>query len=269
MEDLVVDLDLAIKVAGQAGELARMYQDTGFDVLEEKENGDPHLTNADVALDTLIYHRLLEQTPSYGWVSEESSTVNDTENKSRVWVVDPIDGTKCFIKGISDFVISIALLDNGYPMLGVIYNPMKDQMFYCLRGHGVFLNDQQVITENQTLSDSYVLSPIGRIKKGYTTKLVEEVSQHEEVGSIAYRMALVAAGQADITYTAHPISLWDIAAGIVMLEEQGLSVLGIDGQDIDCGLHKLVTDSCVVAAREEVFPDILEHFELPQGKETQ
>ncbi|HAG52273.1 MAG TPA: hypothetical protein DCL21_00620 [Alphaproteobacteria bacterium] len=262
MQDLLVDLDLAIAAAYKAGKIAEHYQENGFEELEcKKTAGCPALTEADLEIDKYLHHTLLSQTPDYGWLSEEDSEDN-IEGKDRVWVVDPIDGTKCFIKQNGMFAVSIALLEHGVPMLGVVYNPMRNQMFYCLRGHGVFLNDQRMYTETQTLDECSLISPLGKKNKPYTQSLIQETAQFEEVGSVAYRLGLIAAGQADLTFVDHEISIWDIAAGAVMLEEQGFEIKNLDGSDVSYLPSEVNIPNGIVVCKENILEPVLSNLKL-------
>jgi myo-inositol-1(or 4)-monophosphatase len=256
MYDILADLDLAISAAFKAGHIAKHYQENGFEQLEDKKDAAcPAVTEADVEIDKYLQLTLLAQTPDYGWLSEESSE-NCYKDKERVWVVDPIDGTKGFIKQNGMFAISIALLEHGVPMIGVVYNPMRNQMFYCARGHGVFLNDQRMYTRNQELQDSFLISPLGRKNKPYTQALINETGQFDEVGSVAYRLALIAAGQADLTFVDHEISIWDLAAGAVMLEEQGYDLKNINGDEISFLPEDQNVPNGIIACQEHLFDDV-------------
>ncbi|MCP4355887.1 MAG: 3'(2'),5'-bisphosphate nucleotidase CysQ [Proteobacteria bacterium] len=233
MQDLLTDLELATSSAYKAGEIVKYYMENGYEDLTKTEfSGGNPLTEVDLRVDKFLNETLLEQTPDYGWLSEEKST-KDRNHSDRVWVVDPIDGTSCFIKGLDTFTISIGLLEHGFPVLGVIYNPARDQMFTSLRGHGVFLNGQRMASKVQSLENSLLLMPMDSKKEEISQKIMSKVSQFEEIGSIAYRMALIAAGQADMTFVHHEVHLWDIAAGITMLEEQNFDIRTLDGNHLN------------------------------------
>lgn len=255
MQDLLADLDLAVSAAYKAGKIAQHYQENGFEQLEDKEAACPALTEADIEIDRYLNLTLLSQTPDYGWVSEEDSEDNYV-GKERVWVVDPIDGTKGFIKQNEMFSISIALLEHGVPVIGVVYNPMRNQMFYCARGHGVYFNDQRMYTRTQELQDSFLISPMGRKNKPYTQSLIAETGQFDEVGSVAYRLALIAAGQADLTFVDHQISIWDLAAGAVMLEEQGFELKNLNGDEVSYLPQETNVPNGIIVCKEHIFENV-------------
>lgn len=258
MQDILADLDLAIAAAYKAGKIMEHYRENGFEQLECKDAGCPIVTNVDIEVDQYLYHTLLSQTPDYGWLSEESDTENLIDGKDRIWIVDPIDGTKGFVKEDGMYAVSIALVEHGTPVIGVVYNPMRNQMFYCAKGHGMFFNDQRMYTENPDLDEAFLISPMRRKNQPYTQNLMMKTGQFDEVGSVAYRLALVAAGQADITFVDHEISIWDIAAGAAMLEEQGIELRNIDGSDVSYLAKDILIPNGIVACKDYTFEDVQE-----------
>ena len=268
MQDLLVDLDLAIAAAFKAGQIAEHHRENGIEQLEEKCSACPVVTTADIEIDQYLYHTLLDQTPGYGWLSEEEVTKNDIEGKDRVWVVDPIDGTKGFVKEDGMYSVSIALIEHGVPVVGVVYNPMRNQMFYCAKGHGVFFNDQRMYTQSPDVDEAFLISPMRRKDKPYTQQLIMKTGQFDEVGSIAYRLALIAAGQADMTFVDHDISLWDIAAGAVMLEEQGFEMKNINGDYVDFIPAEPITKNGIFVAKDYIIDELEEEIKhIKQIKE--
>lgn len=262
MQDLLVDLDLAISTAFKAGQIIEHHRENGIQQLEEKDAGCPVVTTADIEVDQYIYHTLLAQTPDYGWLSEEEVTENMVEGKDRVWIVDPIDGTKGFVKEDGMFAVSIALVEHGVPILGVVYNPMRNQMFYGAKGHGVYFNDQRMYTESPELDEAFLISPMRRKNKPHTQNLMMKTGQFEEVGSVAYRLALIAAGQADMTFVDHEISIWDIAAGAAMLEEQGFDVKNLDGNFVDFLPKNKTIPNGIIVAKDYILEEIEEDIQL-------
>ena len=117
------ELNVAINAAKEAGKIILTYYKSDF-AIKEKGFGNP-VTTADIAADDYLKKTLTNYFPDYGWLSEETVDAMDRLSKSRIWIVDPIDGTKEFIHGTDEFVVSIGLVENGRPVLGVIYNPVK------------------------------------------------------------------------------------------------------------------------------------------------
>ena len=146
MEALLKD---TIEITKAAGAAIMQYYKSSYNI-EDKSPDNP-VTDADYAADTLLHQRLTDRLPEAGWLSEETVDQPDRLRKEKVWIVDPLDGTKEFIMGIPEFAVSVALVENGLPILGVIYNPASAELFYGVRGSGIFLNGSraQVTKRNQ------------------------------------------------------------------------------------------------------------------------
>jgi myo-inositol-1(or 4)-monophosphatase len=245
--DLQRELDLAREAALSAGEiLERYFRDRGFEI--DQKGRDNPVTTADFEADDEIKRLLRASFPEYGWLSEE--TVDDPGRLSchRVWIVDPLDGTKEFIKGIPEFVIAIALAEDGHPILGVTYNPIKREMFWCARGSGCYMESGTVlpggpldrlesrsqrvhVTPTSTLEHAIVLASRSETSRG-EWKSYEGKLRVNPIGSVAYKLALVAAGRADATFTRTPKSEWDIASGAALIVEAGGRITDIDGSEM-------------------------------------
>jgi myo-inositol-1(or 4)-monophosphatase len=229
--DLIHELEAARAAAIAAGEiLRRHYRDRGF-TIDQKGKDNP-VTTADFEADHKLKELLHGGFPHYGWLSEETVDNNQRLDRERVWIVDPLDGTKEFIKGIPEFVVAIALAEHGVPILGVTYNPIQDELFSCARGAGVTLNGQSVrVTDRATLINATVLASRSETSRG-EWKAYEGQIKIDPIGSVAYKLALVAAGRADATFTLTPKSEWDVASGIALIVEAGGRVTELDGSTI-------------------------------------
>lgn len=224
-------LDIMITAAQKAGEMARTFQEEGFERLEDKTSGDPFLTQADIALDTYLKETLTQAFPAYGWLSEETQTDTNSLNHDFCWVVDPIDGTQGFINGESAFSVSVGLVHKGVPVAGVVYAPMEYQLIAGAQGLGVFLNGI-ALPQGRTLSpQEQILVSMGETKSG----LWAEHSNHlniKPVGSVAYKIALVAAGKADAIISLKPKNLHDVCAGHSLILAAGGQIRDLSGQEI-------------------------------------
>jgi myo-inositol-1(or 4)-monophosphatase len=225
------ELELARQAAAEAGDiLTRYFRDRGFEVGEKSKNNP--VTTADFEADARIKEILRGGFPDYGWLSEETADNDERLSRKRVWIVDPLDGTKEFIKGIPEFVISIALAEEGNPILGVTFNPIKDETFIGVRGQGVTLNGSTVrVTATSTLDHATVLASRSETSRG-EWKAYEGRIKVNPIGSVAYKLALVAAGRADATFTRTPKSEWDIASGAALIVEAGGCITDIEGGDM-------------------------------------
>lgn len=222
------DLNLLKKTCLETGKILMEYFGTSLDVEIKEEAGNSPVTIADKKADAYLQKHLLKARPNYGWISEETEQDGSHHNAERFFVVDPIDGTKPFIKGLPEFCISAAIVENHQPIVGVVYNPASKEMFTCIRGEGVCINDEKVVLEDIENIQTF-LGSISENRKGYLEALAFGWDI-KTVGSAAYKMALVSVGKGDITATFRPKSAWDIAAGHLMCEEAGFKVADFDSQ---------------------------------------
>ncbi len=245
--DLTRELDVAREAALSAGEiLERYFRDGGFEI--EQKGKDNPVTTADFDADHELNRLLRGPFPDYGWLSEETADSSERLSCQRVWIVDPLDGTKEFIKGIPEFVIAIALAEDGKPILGVTYNPIKREMFWCARGRGCYMESGTAfpgcpvdrlesrshrvhVTLTPTLENATVLASRSETSRG-EWKAYEGKLRVNSIGSVAYKLALVAAGRADATFTRTPKSEWDIASGAALIIEAGGRITDIDGSEM-------------------------------------
>lgn len=191
-----------------------------------KDGGDP-VTEADKVLDKVLKEALLHNNE--GWLSEETVDDQSRLKKERVWIVDPIDGTREFIKGIPEWCMSIAYIVNGRPEAAGICNPAANQTFLGTRT-GVTLNGQPVTVSSKTeLAGATVLASRSEIKRGEWDVFEGTEMEIIPTGSVAYKMAAVAAGLYDMTFTLVPKNEWDVAAGWLLVEAAGGAVLDKNG----------------------------------------
>jgi myo-inositol-1(or 4)-monophosphatase len=189
---------------------------------EYKVGHDP-VTEADRALDAVLRKELLREDE--GWLSEESVDDAVRLQRSRVWVVDPLDGTREFVKGIPEFCVSIGYVENGRPVAGGIYNPATDETFLGSLDSGVIYNgNPSQPSQRKSLQGALVLASRSEVKRG-EWKVFENSSLNiRPMGSVAYKLALVSAGLADVTFTLTPKNEWDVVAGAALVESSGAFV---------------------------------------------
>jgi myo-inositol-1(or 4)-monophosphatase len=228
---LARELEAARAAAIAAGEiLERHYRDRGFTV--DQKGKDNPVTTADFEADAKIKEMLRGGFPDYGWLSEETADNSERLSRDRVWIVDPLDGTKEFIKGIPEFVVAIALAEEGRAILGVTYNPIKHEMFSGARGMGVHLDAHAVrVTSTRTLTHATILASRSETSRGEWKAYEGQVTVNP-IGSVAYKLALVAAGRADATFTRTPKSEWDIASGAALIVEAGGRITDVEGGEM-------------------------------------
>lgn len=193
-----------------------------------KAGGDP-VTLADTELDKVLKDHLCQNGD--GWLSEE--TVDDLSRleKQRVWIVDPLDGTREFVQGIGEWCISVALFENGSLSAAGILNPARDQLFLGSRQMAVTLNGQSVAVSNKAdLQGARVLASRSEVNRGEWDRFMDGTFNIIPSGSVAYKLALVAAGIADATFTLTPKNEWDIAAGVLLIKASGGRVIDKEGR---------------------------------------
>jgi myo-inositol-1(or 4)-monophosphatase len=229
--DLKRETALAIKAARAAGEILRGHWRRGGYQIGSKDKDNP-VTEADLEADRALKRLLHDPFPEYGWLSEETADSEDRLACRRVWIVDPLDGTKEFIKGIPEFCVAVALVEDGEPVLGVTYNPIRREMFWSARGKGCHLNSKRVrVTRTRALHRANVLASRSETARG-EWEVFHGKLKVSPTGSVAYKLALVAAGIADATFTRSPKSEWDIAAGAALIREAGGTMTDIHGNSI-------------------------------------
>jgi myo-inositol-1(or 4)-monophosphatase len=193
---------------------------------EYKIGHDP-VTEADRALDAVLRQNLLRD--GEGWLSEETADSPSRLDKSRVWVVDPLDGTREFVKGIPEFCVSIGFVENGRPVAGGICNPATNETIIGAIDCGVLYNGKPARPSQRTsLQGSLILASRSEVKRGEWQQFQGGDYQIRPMGSVAYKLGLVAAGLADVTFTLTPKNEWDVVAGAALVESAGGFVATLD-----------------------------------------
>ncbi len=197
---------------------------------EYKIGHDP-VTEADRALDAVLRQELLRE--GEGWLSEESVDDPIRLQRSRVWVVDPLDGTRKFVKGIPEFCVSIGFVENGRPVAGGIYNPATDEVFLGSVESGVTYNGQPAQpSRRRTLDGALILASRSEVKRGEWKPFENAGFEIRPMGSVAYKLALVSAGLADVTFTLTPKNEWDVVAGAALVQSAGGFVSTLEKTDL-------------------------------------
>jgi myo-inositol-1(or 4)-monophosphatase len=199
---------------------------------EYKTGHDP-VTEADRAVDAILHKELLREDE--GWLSEESADDLSRLRKSKVWIVDPLDGTREFVAGIPEFCVSIAYVVDGEPVAGGICNPATHQIFLGSLSTGVTYNGRRVqTTARPVLRGATVLASRSETKRGEWKQFESAQFRIQPMGSVAYKLALVSAGLADCTFTLVPKHEWDVAGGSALIVSAGGFVNTLDGQPLRC-----------------------------------
>ena len=225
------ELKIAIQAAKEAGKIAMKYYQGSYNIREKSPNNP--VTTADLMTNQRIREIICHAFPDDGWLSEETEDSSDRLAKSRVWVVDPIDGTEEFIAGIPEFAISIALVVDGMPVIGVLHNPATAELFYAYAGGGAFCNTTPIRCSTcLTLKRATMLVSQTEHQKGGLAGLVPLVAEIQYIGSVTYKLAKLAAGIGDLYVTVRPKNEWDFCAGDLILREAGGVLWDKAGQTI-------------------------------------
>lgn len=222
-----------------------------------KDDGSP-VSNADLAVDELLKDRLRSARPDYGWLSEETEDNEDRLNDNRVWVVDPIDGTRSFLEGGDHWCVAVALVEDGRPTIGAVYRPLSQQMYSARIGEGAWLNDDPLVSsQRRALTGSKMIAHRNILQPHRWQRPWPEV----EVGmttALALRLCLVADGSYDAALAVGSKCDWDLAAGDLIVHEAGGHVSDLAGGPLR--YNKAVTRQTGLVASGSNLHDEIIHF---------
>lgn len=243
------DLRLVEGAVREAGVIARRYY--GGDYRRwSKSRGEP-VTEADLAIDHFLRERLQGARPGYDWLSEETGKDRARGGATRLFVVDPIDGTTAFLKQRPHFSISVGVVEHGRAVAGAIYNPVLDELFLAAENGGARLNGSPIAVNNcASIEGCRILGRSDLFAAAAFTKVPGapwSSVQIESRSSIAYRMALVAGGGFDAAIVLSPKHDWDMAAGDVIVREAGGFVTSKVGSRLQFGGELAIQRSMVCA----------------------
>lgn len=213
------DLPLLIDAARAAGELALDYQKRGYDIREKPGQGP--VTDADLAVDALLHGLLLAARPDYGWLSEESVDDPARLDSRRLFVVDPIDGTRAFIKKRPFYAVSLAVVEAGQPRAGVVFNPATGELFSAAAGQGARLNgDAVAVADREAIEGARLVGAADMFRSRQWPTPWPSIEIFPS-NSIAYALCQVASGERDGSVSLTGKSDWDIAAADLIMREAG------------------------------------------------
>lgn len=240
------DLSIAKTAAIEAGGIILNYYKADYEI-KDKGYHNP-VTTADNAADTRLKEILMVARPNYGWLSEETVDSPERLTKDRVWIVDPLDGTKEFIEGVPHFVVSVALVENGNPIVGVLYNPVTAETFTAAKGEGAELNGEEIqCTTEDNVGNMVILNSRSETRRGLWTPYDGTFGELRAIGSVAYKLGLTAAGQADIFASLRPKNEWDICAGNCIINEAGGKLIDLKGNRVVFNREKTLIEPGLIA----------------------
>ena len=218
MNSISANLNIMIKASEKASKI--LIRDFGeLEKLQVSKKGPKDfVTNSDIKVEKIIIEELKKARPNYSIISEENGNEKN-KDKSNIWIIDPIDGTINFLHGLPHFAISIALQSENEIVCGLIYDPIKNELFYAEKNNGAFFNNQRIRVSKKNNVDECLFA-VGKINDNSDLTC-------RRSGCAALDMAYVAAGRYDGYYQKN-LNLWDIAAGIIIVKEAGGIVNEID-----------------------------------------
>ena len=212
MNSISANLNIMIKASEKASKI--LIRDFGeIEKLQVSKKGpSDFVTNSDLKAEKIIIEELKKAKPHYSIISEEYG-IEDNKDKSNSWIIDPIDGTVNFLHGVPHFAISIALKSNDEIISGLIFDPIKNEMFYADKDNGAFLNNQRIRVSKKNEINNCLFVTGGKIKN-------ELDLPYRKSGCAALDMAYVAAGRYDGFFQEN-LNLWDVASGVIIISEAG------------------------------------------------
>jgi len=222
-----------------------------------KGPGD-YVTASDKKVEKILIDELQKARPDYSILSEEIGEINN--NESFKWIIDPIDGTSNFLHGIPHFAISIGLEHNKEIICGIVYDPIKDEMFTAEKGNGAYINNQRMrVSARSKLKDCIIFSGGPRYASDNKELAFEEYKKFSskvstairKFGSAALDMAYVAAGRCD-GFWQRDLNYWDIAAGIILVKESGGFVTDFNGE------YRYLENKTILATNSKINNEMVE-----------
>ena len=247
MNSISADLNIMIKASEKASKA--LIRDFGeLEKLQVLTKGpSDFVSNADIKAEKIIIEELIKSKRNYSIISEESEDKigNDKDN---VWIIDPIDGTTNFLHGIPHFAISIALKSKNEIVSGLIFDPIKDELFYAEKNNGAYCNNQRIRVSSKKNLENCLFATGG--------SNINEINIKKDIlirksGSAALDLAYVAAGKFD-GYFQKKLNIWDVAAGIILVKEAGGII-----SDIDTTKHENIK---VLASNSEINEKLIQNL---------
>ena len=251
--------NLTVYAAKEASKIIIKYYNSELDI-KMKSVGNP-VTDADYEADDILHDILTKECPEFGWLSEETKDSPERLDKEAVWIVDPLDGTKEFVEGIPNFVVSIGLVKNGFPVLGTIINPISNDIYTASKGNGMKYNDnKKSISDKIILSEMVMLNSRSETKIGLWNAFGDFFKELLPIGSIAYKLAMVSANQADLVASLKPKNEWDICAGHCLINESGGILVSSEGNEISYNNNNTLITPGLVAGNKNAVDNMLNYI---------
>ncbi|ALE03466.1 Inositol monophosphatase family protein [Bartonella ancashensis] len=207
----------------------------GCDLKVWIKNGHSPVSEVDLAVDSFLKEKLLEARPNYDWISEEMDNERKQQSCGRYFLVDPIDGTRGFLSGHTDWCISVAIIENGRPVVSVVQCPAKGDVYAAIAGGGAKLNGVRLPLLESRIDQQYRVSIDQSIIHRLPFDFCSKVRFLDNISSLAYRIILAAKGEVDAVLVRPNCHDWDIAAADLIIEECGGHLVSFDAPFISYG----------------------------------
>lgn len=194
-----------------------------------KDNYSP-VSETDIAVNEFLQERLRDPSGDIGWLSEETEDDSERLQARRVWIIDPIDGTRAYIGGLPDWSIATALVENGRPVIAALFAPVDDEMFVAVAGRGATLNGAPISPSDGGIAGSRIAGPAGYLKR--LEAVAPPFAAQPKIHSLALRFARAAHGAIDAAIASANSHDWDLAAADLLVHEAGGSLTTFAGQTL-------------------------------------
>ncbi len=248
------ELEVSLEAGREAAAILLRHYEEGTKAWEKSE--DNPVTLADLESDRAIAERIRTAFPDDGLLSEEAIGSRDRLANRRVWIVDPMDGTKEFTRKIPEFCVSIALTEDGVPVVGVIVNPPANVTLWATRGGGTFRDGEPMrISSTDRLADAVVIASRTEISRNQFDRYEGWFREIRPVGSIAWKLACVACGDGDLNISVAPKNEWDVCAGDLLVRESGGRYVDFEGQPRRYNQPETLIDAGMAAGPNELLEE--------------
>jgi len=255
------DLDLLRDAALAAGEIAKKFFRADPEIWDKGDNQGP-VTEADLLIDKMLHHDLLAARPDYGWLSEETEDNTDRLNHERVFIIDPIDGTRAFINGEQSFSHSLAIAEKGKIIAAVVHLPIREQTYAASIDAGATCNGAPIVpSAASSITGAKILTTKPNLQAKHWSGAVPNLERHFRP-SLAFRLCLVADGRFDGMLTLRDTWEWDVAAGDLIVSEAGGRVSDRQNQSPRYNNATPMLDG-MIAAPKPVHAEIMRALMLP------
>jgi len=260
----VIDYDALTRIVQEAGNIALLgWAKAGDDLKVWQKGNNSPVSESDLAVDHFLKERLGQLLPAAGWLSEETTDNLDRLDDDLLWLVDPIDGTRDFVRGRTGWCVSVALISNNRPLVGMLHAPARDEFWMAVAGGGATRNGKKLVASTR---DKFAGA---RVPAADLMKVDQVLTKVDQPNSIALRMAMVAANEADLVATLRWGHEWDIGAAALIAREAGARVTNAWGEPFHYNSRKgqaFGVLCCAPAIHAEAVEHLRERAEAVLGR---